>query len=77
MTSRSVVSPFDIIRDVLNTYKTSCPAAKVFISLLPATMASTCTYQFDTAVYKGAVTFPTQLFINGEFVDPVNKGTIE
>ncbi|KAG2110925.1 putative 1-pyrroline-5-carboxylate dehydrogenase [Suillus discolor] len=38
---------------------------------------STYTYQFDTAVYKGAVTFPTQLFINGEFVDPVNKGTID
>ncbi|KAG1851609.1 putative 1-pyrroline-5-carboxylate dehydrogenase [Suillus subalutaceus] len=40
-------------------------------------MASTCTYQFDTTIYKGAVTFPTQLFINGEFVDPVNKGTID
>jgi aldehyde dehydrogenase (NAD+) len=40
-------------------------------------MASACTYQFDTAVYKGAVAFPTQLFINGEFVDPINKGTIE
>ncbi|KAG1750725.1 putative 1-pyrroline-5-carboxylate dehydrogenase [Suillus lakei] len=40
-------------------------------------MASTCTYQFDTPVYKGAVTFPTQLFINGEFVDPLNKGTID
>lgn len=40
-------------------------------------MVSTCTYQFDTPVYKGAVTFPTQLFIDGEFVDPVNKGTIE
>lgn len=38
---------------------------------------STYTYQFDTAVYKGAVTFPTQLFINGEFVNPVNKGTID
>lgn len=40
-------------------------------------MASTFTHQFDTPVYTGAVTFPTQLFINGEFVDPFNKGMIE
>ncbi|KAG1747147.1 putative 1-pyrroline-5-carboxylate dehydrogenase [Suillus paluster] len=40
-------------------------------------MASTLTHQFDTPVYKGAVTFPTQLFINGEFVDPLDKGTID
>jgi len=41
-------------------------------------MSSTSiTHQFDTQVYKGAVTFPTQLFINGAYVDPLNKGTIE
>ncbi|KAG0705724.1 putative 1-pyrroline-5-carboxylate dehydrogenase [Suillus ampliporus] len=40
-------------------------------------MTSTFTYQFDTPVFKGAVAFPTQLFINGEFVDPINKGTID
>ncbi|KAJ8589538.1 putative 1-pyrroline-5-carboxylate dehydrogenase [Rhizopogon salebrosus TDB-379] len=40
-------------------------------------MASTFTHQFDTLVYKGTVTFPTQLFINGEFADPLKKGTVD
>ena len=40
-------------------------------------MAFTFTHQFDTPIYKGAVTFPTQLFINGEFVDPLHGGSIE
>jgi aldehyde dehydrogenase (NAD+) len=40
-------------------------------------MASAFTHQFDTLVYKGTVTFPTQLFINGEFADPLKKGTVE
>ncbi|KAG1733659.1 putative 1-pyrroline-5-carboxylate dehydrogenase [Suillus paluster] len=40
-------------------------------------MSSTFTYQFDTPTYKGTSTVPTGLFINGKFVDPVEKGTIE
>jgi aldehyde dehydrogenase (NAD+) len=35
------------------------------------------TYQFDTPSYKGTSTVSTGLFINGEFVEPVEKGTIE
>ncbi|KAH7907708.1 putative 1-pyrroline-5-carboxylate dehydrogenase [Hygrophoropsis aurantiaca] len=40
-------------------------------------MSSTFTYQFDTATYKGFSTLNTGLFIDGEFVDPVEKGTID
>lgn len=40
-------------------------------------MPSTYTHQFDTPAYKATVTFDTGLFINGEFVQPVDKGTIE
>ncbi|KAK7040691.1 hypothetical protein VNI00_009597 [Paramarasmius palmivorus] len=31
--------------------------------------------QLDTSLYKGTVSAPTRLFINGEFVDPVDGGT--
>lgn len=33
--------------------------------------------KFDTALYKGEVSVNTGLFINGEFVDAVDKETIE
>ncbi|KAL6303078.1 aldehyde dehydrogenase domain-containing protein [Sparassis latifolia] len=40
-------------------------------------MPDTFTYQFDTAAYKGTVTVPLGLYINDEFVDPVEGGTID
>ena len=40
-------------------------------------MPETFTYNFETPVYKGQTTFSTGLFIDGKFVDGVNKGTIE
>ncbi|KAJ8580022.1 putative 1-pyrroline-5-carboxylate dehydrogenase [Rhizopogon salebrosus TDB-379] len=40
-------------------------------------MSSTFTYHFDTPTYKGISTVPTNLFINGKFVEPVEKGTID
>ena len=40
-------------------------------------MPQTFTHQFDTPLYKGTATVNTGLFINGEFVDPVEGGTIE
>ncbi|KAH7915503.1 aldehyde dehydrogenase domain-containing protein [Hygrophoropsis aurantiaca] len=40
-------------------------------------MPSTYTQTFDTAAYKGTVTIPLGLYINGEHVDPVEGGTIE
>ncbi|KAH9949945.1 aldehyde dehydrogenase domain-containing protein [Amylocystis lapponica] len=40
-------------------------------------MPSTFTHQFDTPAYKGTITVPLGLYINGEFVDPVEKGTID
>jgi aldehyde dehydrogenase (NAD+) len=40
-------------------------------------MPETFTYQFDTPTFKGTSVVHTGLFINGEFVDPVEKGTIE
>ncbi|KAG1905320.1 putative 1-pyrroline-5-carboxylate dehydrogenase [Suillus fuscotomentosus] len=38
---------------------------------------SSFTYQFDTPSYKGTSTVSTGLFINGKFIEPVEKGTIE
>jgi len=58
-------------------FKTLAALTRCPIQPLLVTMSSTFTYQFDTPVYNGAVTFPTQLFINGEFVDPIHKGTID
>lgn len=40
-------------------------------------MPSTFTKTFDTPAYKGTVTIPLGLYINGEFVDPVEGGTID
>lgn len=40
-------------------------------------MSSSFTYQFDTPTYKGTSTVSTGLFINGKFVEPVQKGTID
>ncbi|KAF9468331.1 putative 1-pyrroline-5-carboxylate dehydrogenase [Collybia nuda] len=40
-------------------------------------MPSTYTHHFDTPSYKASVTFDTGLFINGEFVQPVDKGTLD
>jgi aldehyde dehydrogenase (NAD+) len=40
-------------------------------------MVGTYTHTFSTAAYKGEITVNTGLFINGQFVDPVEKGTIE
>lgn len=40
-------------------------------------MPGTFTHQFDTALYKGSVTVNTGLFIGGQFVDPIDKETIE
>ncbi|GLB39770.1 putative aldehyde dehydrogenase family protein [Lyophyllum shimeji] len=36
-------------------------------------MAETFTYTFDTPVYKGSATIHTELFVNGEWVKPVDK----
>ena len=40
-------------------------------------MPNDFTYKFDTELYKASVTFNTGLFIDGEFVDPVEGETIE
>ncbi|KAF9238212.1 aldehyde dehydrogenase [Melanogaster broomeanus] len=40
-------------------------------------MASTFTKTFDTPTYKGTITIPVGLYINGEHVDPIEGGTIE
>ncbi|TFK61593.1 aldehyde dehydrogenase [Pluteus cervinus] len=40
-------------------------------------MPGTFTHQFDTPTYKGTVSVNLGLFINGEFVDPVDHETIE
>ncbi|KAF8622984.1 hypothetical protein AX15_006582 [Amanita polypyramis BW_CC] len=40
-------------------------------------MSSTYTHHFDTALFKGDVTVNTGLFINGQWVNPVEAGTIE
>jgi aldehyde dehydrogenase (NAD+) len=40
-------------------------------------MPETFSTQWNTPVYKGATSFSTGLFINGEFVDGVKKTTIE
>nr|ALG75773.1 aldehyde dehydrogenase 3 [Tricholoma vaccinum] len=40
-------------------------------------MPSTFTHTFDTPSFKGAVTINTGLFINGEWVDPVEHSTID
>ncbi len=40
-------------------------------------MPATFTRQFDTPAYKGKVTVNTGLFINGQYVDSVDKETIE
>ncbi|EKM77497.1 hypothetical protein AGABI1DRAFT_115102 [Agaricus bisporus var. burnettii JB137-S8] len=37
-------------------------------------MPQTYTHTFDTPVYKGSVTFNTGLFIDGQWVDPVDGG---
>lgn len=38
---------------------------------------ATYTHQFDTPAYKGTVTVNTGLFIDGKFVEPLAKETIE
>lgn len=40
-------------------------------------MPSTFTHNFDTPAFKGSTTLNTGLFINGQWVDPVDNGTIE
>ena len=35
------------------------------------------TYNFDTELYKGSITLNTGLFIDGEFVEPVEGEYIE
>ncbi|EGO20009.1 putative 1-pyrroline-5-carboxylate dehydrogenase [Serpula lacrymans var. lacrymans S7.9] len=40
-------------------------------------MPSTFTHHFNTAAYKGTVAVPLGLYINGEFVDPVENGTLD
>ncbi|KAG1779901.1 putative 1-pyrroline-5-carboxylate dehydrogenase [Suillus placidus] len=40
-------------------------------------MPSTFIKTFDTPAYKGTITIPLGLYINGEFVDPVEGGTID
>ncbi|KAF9468329.1 putative 1-pyrroline-5-carboxylate dehydrogenase [Collybia nuda] len=39
--------------------------------------SSTYTHHFDTPTYNASVTLDTGLFINGEFVQPVDGGTID
>lgn len=40
-------------------------------------MPGSWTHNFATGLYKGSVTVNTGLFINGQFVDPVDGETIE
>ena len=40
-------------------------------------MPQTFTHKFDTPVYKGTISVNTGLYINGQFVDPVEKDTLE
>ncbi|KAJ8081849.1 hypothetical protein PM082_007695 [Marasmius tenuissimus] len=40
-------------------------------------MPTSFSYEFDTAVYKGKTSFPTGVFINNEFVDGADGGTID
>nr|ALG75775.1 aldehyde dehydrogenase 5 [Tricholoma vaccinum] len=40
-------------------------------------MPATFTHTFDTPSFKGTTTINTGLFINGQWVDPVDKGTID
>lgn len=40
-------------------------------------MPATFTHKFDTPVFKGTVSIPTGIFINGEFVDGSDGGHIE
>ncbi|KAF9461882.1 aldehyde dehydrogenase [Collybia nuda] len=40
-------------------------------------MAKSYTHHFDTPLYKGTISINTRLFINGEWVDPVDKATID
>ncbi|KAF9030218.1 aldehyde dehydrogenase [Hymenopellis radicata] len=40
-------------------------------------MPQTFTHEFDTPVYKGKTSFPTGIFINGEFVDGSDGGMID
>ncbi|KAL0572816.1 hypothetical protein V5O48_009144 [Marasmius crinis-equi] len=40
-------------------------------------MPTSFSYEFDTPVYKGKTSFPTGLFINGEFVDGADGSTID
>ncbi|KAF5346485.1 hypothetical protein D9756_010093 [Leucocoprinus leucothites] len=39
-------------------------------------MVKTYTHEFNTPLYKGSVTLKTGLFINGEWVDPVDGGDL-
>jgi len=39
-------------------------------------MPGTYTHKFDTPLHKGSVTINTGLFINGKWVDPVEKGDL-
>jgi len=40
-------------------------------------MPSTFIKTFDTPTFKGTITIPLGLYIEGEFVDPVEGGIIE
>jgi aldehyde dehydrogenase (NAD+) len=40
-------------------------------------MPSTFIKTFDTPTFKGTISVPLGLYINGEFVDPVEGGTLE
>ncbi|KAK1226221.1 hypothetical protein PQX77_010803 [Marasmius sp. AFHP31] len=40
-------------------------------------MPASFSYEFNTAVYKGKTSFPTGVFINNEFVDGADGGTID
>lgn len=53
----------------LTSFSTPIPAS--------STMPGTFTYHFDSSTYKGVSTIHTGLFINGEFVDSVDKQTIK
>ena len=40
-------------------------------------MSHTFTKQLETPVYKGTISVNTGLYINGQFVDPVERDTLE
>ena len=55
-------------------------ASARFLSPLPSsiiTMSKVFTHELNTKLYSGKFSINTGLFIDGKFVEPVNKGSLE